>query len=55
MDLALNDLRRLICHKTQTNKAGHNCALDFPNIMLLADNFFFFIYFSKKKKLCYFK
>ena len=31
MDLALNNLQRLICHKTQQTKPGRLASSDFPD------------------------
>ena len=33
MDLALNNLQRLICHKTQTNKQPTNIIYDMPTYL----------------------
>ena len=32
MDLALNNIQRLICHKTQTNKPGEEVPVTVPSV-----------------------
>ena len=56
MDLALNTLQRLICHKTQTNKQifhGQNGTLSIFELCIAGlGSVFFLLYLTKAKEPC---
>ena len=54
MDLALNNLQRLICHKTQQTKPSCNVKIS-ENKIMGSSIFQFFLVFPLKKKFQYSK